>query len=224
MTYLGSLIGKTIEIEISGQIHRPGILIDYGSDIVVLFDGANYQYIPLGHIRNVRLASKSLPNAPEFIYEPADKSLEDELSYRKILIESIGMFLQVYVSANQSVYGYITNVLTDYVVFQSVVNKTSYISMFHLKWLIPYPDNKTPYSLSKEASLFAPSQAQFAETFEEQLKNLEGNLVVIDGGTSTDKIGLLKTIQNHTAEIMTADNKKLYWNIHHIKMASFPET
>jgi hypothetical protein len=223
MAYLSSLIGKTVELEISGQIHRLGILIDYSPDIIVLYDGTHYLYIAFGHIRNVRLALKPLPQTSEYTYEPADTITEDELTYRKILNESIGMLIQVYLSSNQSVYGYITKVLTDYVVFQSSVYKTLFIPIFHLKWLIPYPENKAPYTIIKEALPIAPSQFRLAGTFEEQLRSFEGKMVVFDGGASTDKIGLLKTIQNHMAEIITADQKELYWNIHHIKMVSVPE-
>ncbi|SFL54202.1 hypothetical protein SAMN03159341_10763 [Paenibacillus sp. 1_12] len=225
MTFLRSLVGKPIELEISGQIHRLGILIDYSPEIIVLFDGTNYLYMPFGHIRNIRLALKSLPQSSEYTYQRADTILDgdDELSYRKILNESMGMLLQVYISNNQSVYGYITKVLKDYVVFQSSVYKTLFIPMFHIKWLIPYPENKAPYTLKNEVLPIAPSQFRLAGTFEEHLKSLEGKMVVFDLGTSTDKIGLLKTIQNQMAEIITADQKVLYWNIHHIKMACFPE-
>ena len=220
MKYLSSMIGQKVELEISGRINRLGILIDYGQDVVVIYDGANYVYIPFGHIQNIRL----MPSLSQPIAEPEyERTIhETDLSYRKILIESKGMFVQIFVAGNQSIHGYVTSVLTNYFVFYSPVYKTLFIPMFHLKWLIPYPENQTPYTLDKEKLPVNPSDIKLARTFEEQLKKLEGKIVVFDLGSNPDKIGLLKSIQSNMAELITADQKPLFWNIHHIKTVNSP--
>ncbi|MED1793238.1 DUF2642 domain-containing protein [Brevibacillus nitrificans] len=219
MTYLDSLVGKTVQLKISGPIDRLGILIDYGLDVVVIFDGVDYVYVPSGHIQNIRLVSpdNQISNP---IYDPADPN--NELSYRKILMESKGMFVQIFVAGNQSIHGYVTNVLSDYFSFFSPVHKTLFVPLFHLKWLIPYPENKTPYTLEREALPLSPASIKLARTFEEQLKKMEGKIVVFDMGNNTEKIGLLKGIENNIAELITADQKPLYWNIHHLKTVHFP--
>lgn len=220
MDELGSMVGKTVKLELSGLIDRIGIMIDYGLDLVVLFDGINYVYIPFGHVQNIRLypnQSNTDQNPP---YERTDAV--NELSYRKILIESKGMFVQLFVAGNQSIHGYVTSVLSDYFVFFSPVHRTLLIPMFHLKWLIPYPENETPYSISREQFPYVPSQVKLYRTFEEQLKKMAGKIVVFDLGNNPEKIGLLRNISNKMIELVIADQKTLYWNIHHIKMVHCP--
>lgn len=222
MSYLESMLGKTVELEISGMHRLAGILIDFGLDVVVIFEGVDYMYIPLGHIQNIRI----VPPTPKTIYVPEPNypqiQTENELSYRKILLEAKGMFTQIYVSGNQSIHGYVTNVLTDYFVFFSPVHKTLFIPMFHLKWLIPYPENQTPYTVNIEALSVSSSSIKLARTFEEQLKKWEKHIVVFDLGSNPEKIGYLKSIQNHMVELMIANQNPLYWNIHHLKVVHFP--
>ncbi|WP_373889932.1 hypothetical protein [Neobacillus cucumis] len=45
---LEDLLGKTIEVEISGGVFRTGTLVDSGLDIIVLYDGKkqSFLYIP----------------------------------------------------------------------------------------------------------------------------------------------------------------------------------
>jgi len=220
MSYLRSMIGKTVELEISGNIERVGILIDYGLDVVVVYDGVHYVYIPSGHIQNIRLAA----NKSQQITEPDYNRLEDEndLSYRKVLQASKGMFVEIFVAGNQSIHGYVTSVQTDYFVFYSPVHNTLFIPMFHLKWLIPYPENQSPYTLDKKDLPVNPTQVKLYRTFEEQLKSMEGKIAVFDLGSNPDKIGLLKSTKNRLAELVIADQTTIYWNIQHIKMVNFP--
>ena len=52
-------------------------------------------------------------------------------------------------AGNAPIHGYVTSVMNDYIVFYSPVYKTVYISLKHLKWLIPYKENQVPYALNK---------------------------------------------------------------------------
>ncbi|MFD2370935.1 DUF2642 domain-containing protein [Brevibacillus sp. GCM10020057] len=219
MSYLDSLVGKTVQLKISGPIDRLGILIDYGLDVLVIHDGVDYVYIPAGHVQNIRLVSPEaqISNA---MYEQTN--LDNDLSYRKVLMESKGMLVQIFVAGNQSIHGYVTSVLSDYFSFYSPVHKTQYVPLFHLKWLIPYPENKTPYTLDKATLPLNPSSVKLARTFEEQLKKMEGKIVVFDLGSNPEKIGLLRGIENNIVELITADQKPIYWNLHHLKMVNFP--
>lgn len=47
-----NLIGQVIRIEISGKKIIHGILIDVGSNIIVLFNGYDYIYVPIYHIQH----------------------------------------------------------------------------------------------------------------------------------------------------------------------------
>lgn len=215
MRYLESILGKTVEIKISGLVERVGVLIDYGLDVVVIHDGVDFVYIPSVHIQKMRPVENTI-----YMSVPSTEGidLENNISYRNVLMESKGMFVQIFVTGNQSIHGYITSLLTDYFVFFSPVHKTLFVPLFHLKWLTPYPENKTPYTLQKEYLPVNPTTYKLARTFEEQVKKMEGKIVVFDLGNDPQKIGLLKSIQNNMVELITADNQPLYWNINHLKM------
>lgn len=220
MNGMYTMVGKAVDIQLSGNLQLVGMMIDVGVDVVVIFDGENYMYIPTGHIQKIRLAQSSKESEPELTDQPLNS--ENEISYRKILLESKGMFVQIFVTGNQSIHGYVTHVMSNYFVFYSPVHQTLFIPMFHLKWLIPYPENKTPYTLKKEELPAPPSSLKLARTFEEQIKKMEGGIVVIDLGSDPEKIGLLKSVQNHMAEVVTAEQTSVFWNLHHIKMIHQP--
>lgn len=220
MNAIKAMIGQAVELKISGNIVLIGMLMDSGLDLTVIYDGVHYVYIPFGHIQNIRLAENVKELEFDYAYERAE--IEDEISYRKILLESKGTFVQIFVAGNQSIHGYVTSVMTDYFVFYSPVYQTLFIPLFHLKWLIPYPENQTPYTLKKEELPVNPTSIKLARTFEEQIKRMEGNIVVFDLGSEPDKIGLLKSTHNHIVELITAEQNPVYCNIHHIKIANSP--
>ncbi|MDF2679192.1 MAG: hypothetical protein K0R47_382 [Brevibacillus sp.] len=221
MNYLESMVGKTVELYISGSIKRTGILIDYGIDVAVIYDGSNYLYVPVGHIRNVRLSTATISGFLESEQERVQT--ESDLSYHKILLASQGMLCQIFLSQTVSIFGYVTHVYQDYFVFSSPVHHTLFIPYFHLKWLIPYPDISTAHAVSHSFHNTPHSPIKFARTFEEQLKRMIGNIVAFDLGSNPDMVGFLQNVRYHTAELVTANQKKLYWNLHHIKTAHFAD-
>lgn len=217
------LIGKKIEVEISGGVFHKGILIDSGVDIIVLYDGStnSYLYIPFVHIQRLK---ETTIEEEDTSYNPAsEKPIEtDVISFYKALTIAKGLFIKVYVTGNKSIHGYLTNIMNDYIVFHSPVYKTMFISINHVKWIIPYPPNKTPYSLKNENLPFTPVTTPLARTFDEQLKKLENELVIIDGGENTEKIGLLQKVRNNKVILITAEAETVYRNIEHIKSIQLP--
>ena len=145
------LIGKTIEVEISRDIFLKGTLLDSGLDIIVMYDGKNqnFLYIPFVHVQ--KLKETILDEEDSSYHPPSERPIETDLiSFRKALMIAKGLFVQVYVTGNKSIHGYLTSIMNDYFVFHSPVYKTMFIAMKHVKWLIPYPPNATPYSLNNE--------------------------------------------------------------------------
>lgn len=216
MNCLQPMLGKTIELKITENVNRSGVLIDYGDDIVVIYDGNDYLYVPAAHIQTIQLTT-----LPQAIIGYKVTDVVNEISLEEILKKSFGIFLQIYVSGNQSIHGYITHVQSNYFVFYSPIHKTMYIPMFHLKWLIPYPDNPMPYMINSVLPETSPGN-QLNDTFEGQLKELEGHLVVFDWGSNSSKIGMLKSVNQHMAELITADQTSVFRNIQHVKTACFP--
>jgi hypothetical protein len=219
------LLGKNIEIEISGKNYYSGILVDSGLDIIVLFVGrtGSFLYIPVVHIQQMKEAKQE---EDTIYYEPpSEKPLETNspvVSFRGILNNARGRFVEVYVTGNKTVHGYLTSIMNDHFVFYSPIYKTLFISMNHVKWLIPYPENATPYSLSNESLPVNPTNIPLARSFEEQCKKLENQLVVLDCGDSSEKIGFLEKVHNRKLTLITADREKVFRNLEHVKTIHLP--
>ncbi|NRD81145.1 DUF2642 domain-containing protein [Bacillus sp. BRMEA1] len=218
-----NLIEKNVEVEISGGIFHKGTLIDSGLDIVVIYVGKtnSFLYIPFVHIQRLR----ELPKWDEdMTYDtPSEKPIEAEaISYRKILMNAKGLFVKVYMSDNQSFHGYVSSIMNDYFVFYSPVHKTMFISMNHVKWMIPYPPDTTPYALENEKLQLTPPPTSLARSFEEQLKRLENQLVILDGRDNPEKIGLLQKVCNNKVILVTAEGEIVYRNLEHVKSIQLP--
>jgi hypothetical protein len=224
MSYLDQFINKQVEVEISGH-HKIliGKIIDLGLDLMVLLHEQRFYYIPLVHVQNLKEYSKfkevdEAVNLPE---ESIDYQTEN-LSYRKILNHAKGRFVEIYVTGNKSVHGYLTSIMNDYFVFYSPVYKAMFISMNHLKWLIPYRPDHTPYSLSNQSLPLNPVNISLSRTFEDQCKKLVGNLVIFDLGDNPNKIGFLQQADNQIMELLNANGDKVCWNLHHLKTVYIP--
>jgi hypothetical protein len=221
MNDLRQWIGKQLNIEVSGKNRCKGILIDFGSDIVVLYDGQQFLYIPLVHIQHMELSLTSDETIENPDQVPFDQ-LGEIFSYRKMLDHAKGRFVEIYVTGNKSIHGYITTLMNDYFVFYSPVYKTMYISLHHLKWLIPYQSHVLPYSLSTQTVPSTPSPASLPQTVKDLCKKYEGKLVIFDLGDHPHKIGLLNRIDtnNHLIEMVIANGEKIYWHLQHLKTLS----
>ncbi|CAG9623708.1 DUF2642 domain-containing protein [Sutcliffiella rhizosphaerae] len=221
MTGLISLIGKNVELEISAKTLFQGTVIDVGLDIIILFDSKKYLYIPLLHLQGIK--EKAAENTSYSSEEESPLQQEGEVtSYRKILSNAKGQFVEIFVTGNKSIHGYVTSVLNDYIVFYSPVYKSLFISMQHLKWLTPYSNQLTPYSLSREALPVVPYSSPLNRSFEEQMKKFIGQLIILDMGEQPEKIGLLKNVSNNIVELVTSNSTTIYWKVNHLKTFHFP--
>ncbi|OKO93520.1 DUF2642 domain-containing protein [Geobacillus proteiniphilus] len=221
MDPLKTLLGKHVKMEISGGTTVQGILVDFGLDIVVIYTGKEYLYVPHLHIHCVKLhTDPTFQIASPFPEVPLQE--ESGISYRKTLLNAKGRFVEIYVIGNKSIHGYITNVFNDYFVFYSPVYKAMLISLNHLKWLTPYQKNITPYTLGNDVLPVQPTSFSLQRSLEEQLKKMEGQLVIFDLGDHPMKIGLLKHVQSNIAELVTAGGDSIYWKVIHLKTVHFP--
>jgi hypothetical protein len=221
MNKFEQFMDKQVEVEIAGNIYT-GKLIDLGMDIMVLYFEKQFYYIPLVHVQSVKVDTHfdadEIEDVPE---DPIDYEAEN-LSFRKILQHSKGHFVEIYVSGNKAIHGYLTSIMNDYFIFYSPVYKAIFVSMNHLKWLIPYSPSLTPYSLSNHFLPVNAVKISLSRTFEEQCKKMEGHLVVFDLGDDPDKIGFLQKADNQVIELVNAQGDKVCWNFHHLKTVYMP--
>ncbi|KAB8129894.1 DUF2642 domain-containing protein [Gracilibacillus oryzae] len=215
MSILKNQLNQSITVYFAEQ-KLDGILIEAGSDILLIYKNNEFIYIPVAHIQQIKKCNDGRIT-PELDLPGHMK----ELSLRKVLINAKGIFTEIVVSSAQSIHGYITNVLNDYFVFYSPVYKTMFIPLHHLKWLIPYKENEIPYGLAQEQLPLHPSTMNLSRTLEIQLQKLLGKIVIIDLGTKPDHIGKLKNIYPTMMELVSARQEPVFLPLNHIGSIHF---
>ncbi len=218
---LTDYLNNKITLHISGGKIVHGILIDIGTDILVLFNGKNFLYIPVLHIHHIKNGNESESD----IEQPTDSpylEYEQEISLRKVLTAAKGMFTEIYVTSNQPLHGYISSVMNNYFVFYSPVYKSMLISLHHLKWLIPYHVNQRPYSLMSEDLPLQPAPFTLARSFDMQLEKHIGQLVIFNIGDHPHLIGKLENVRDGYIHLITAREESIFLTINHLKTVHFP--
>ncbi|MEK5443678.1 hypothetical protein [Fredinandcohnia sp. FSL W7-1320] len=110
------LIGKKIEVEISGGIFLKGVLLDSGLDIIVIHDNKNqsFLYVPFNHVQ--RLKEISFEEEDFLNSSPIENPIEtDVISFRKALTVAKGMFVQNYWSGKKAIHGLMGSIMNDYI-------------------------------------------------------------------------------------------------------------
>ena len=210
---------ETVKLDISGKKVLEGIIVDSGSDMIVLYNGEDYYYISNNHIHAVKTNGSS-ENSIIMPTETPDIVLnnnKDDLTLEKVLSRAVGIYCEIYVTGNQALHGYISNIMDDYFVFQSPIYKTIYIKIEHLKWLIPYSNNHSPYKLSDNDFQVQTFNENLSNTFEKQIENLKNKLVVFNQGENVNHIGRMNNIKGHIVELQTARGNSIYLNLYHLK-------
>jgi hypothetical protein len=214
-----NLVGKQVNIKMVGKDAVNGILKDFGDDILVVYNGQQFLYIPLEHVDRIQMN----PNKDEFVEQPAEVTpgiMLDDISFQKMIKNAIGLYLEISVGGGLSFHGWITKMLNDYYVFQTPMYGPLYVSGKHTKWLIPHTHVANPYSLP--AQPINPSGAALLANFSDQLKQEIGKLVILDGGKDSLKMGMLKNVANGTIELVVANGDTAYLNLQHVKSIQLP--
>lgn len=223
MVNLDKLIQKSdkeiAKIEVSGAKLLKGSIIDLSNDIVVLFNGKDYLYIPFDHIKDLTVSKNdedeiSQPSEPSniIITQPSEK-----LTLKNVLAQAQGMYIEIYVTGKAYLQGYISKILDDYIVFHSPIYKTMYISLKHLKWLIPYSTNQRPYGLTEQSFTIQPRKGHLPQTFNDLVNKMKDELIVINLGEKNHHSGKINSINGSIIEIHTSRTVPYYFNIDHIQ-------
>lgn len=217
------LLGRHIELSISGKPEPiRGKLIENGQDIIVLHNGSQFLYVPIIHITALSLSFREPEPSGEANLEMPFEPYNEPISYRKMLINSKGMFSEIYITGSQSIHGYVTTVMNDFFVFYSPVYHTVIISLQHLKYLIPYSPNITPYTLTATQFPLRPSPLTLARTFDQQLRKLVGEFIVLNLGEDPYKTGVLKNVEQSMIELASASGSAVFIHFDQIKSVHLP--
>lgn len=214
MQMLKPWLGTQVEVMLSGCIELiQGDVIDIGNDIIVLYDNNRYIYIPIHHLQNMKAAQKNSSEP----YIPPDPSFEHEnISYRKILMNARGLFSEVSVG-DKTLHGYVTSIMNDYFTFYSPMHRTVYVSVDHVKYIVPYPSNVTPFSLGLEHFPMQPASMPLSRTLQQQMKKLEKEIVILNLEGKPHRAGLLKRVENNLIELVQAGGSTIVVHADHIK-------
>ncbi|MFJ7951395.1 DUF2642 domain-containing protein [Lysinibacillus sp. NPDC096418] len=210
---------ETVRLDISGKKVLKGIIVDSGIDMIVLYNGYDYYYIPNSHIHELKMDDYE----EDSIVIPTKKpdivlnNNKDDLTLEKVLTRAMGIYCEIYVTGNQALHGYISNIMDDYFVFQSPLYKTIYIKIEHLKWLIPYNDHQFPYKLSAAEFPVQPFNESLSKTFETQIDSLKGKLVIFNQGEKSNYIGRMNNVKGQIVELQTARTSPIFLNLLHLK-------
>lgn len=209
---------EIIKIEIPGKKTLKGIIVEVGSDVFVLFDGKDYFYIPIAHIHQFQIdyVNEDGISMPSETTGLLNKT-QDELTFERVLALAVDIYSEIYVTGNQSLHGYISNIMSDYFVFQSPVYKTMYIGIEHLKWLIPYNHTEKPYGLSKQDFTIQSIPQEFPNTFQMQIETMKDKFVVFNLGEKENHSGSVRAIKGQFVELQTARANANFLNLLHIK-------
>ncbi|UFJ42658.1 DUF2642 domain-containing protein [Brevibacillus humidisoli] len=221
MSHFKHYLGKPIILALPGKNQCEGVLMDYGLDILVIYDGQQFLYIPVHQLHHFRPSPRTDVQMEHPQVPPLDTH-SDKISLRNILNHAKGRFIQIYVTGGQPIHGYITSMLNNYFVFYSPVYQTMFVSLQHLKWLIPYAHNKTPYTLGLDRLPVHPTTYVLPRTFEEQVKKREGQMVVFDLGDHPNKVGLLQKTDQNMVGVVAGDGTTTYWNLQHLNIMHLP--
>ena len=207
-----------VTVSLIGDQLFKGIIFDSGSDIIVLFNGENFIYIPVSHIEYIVAETPdtefAVPSDSPII--PLDNNKKN-LTFESILKEAKGINQEICIINKKYLYGTVLEVMDDYLVFFSPVYKRTYIPINHIKWLIPYTPNERPYGLSEAEFSWKQADEGFEANFEKQLAVLLNKLIVLNMGEKTHHIGKVKSINGKMLELKTAKEKRTYVNIEHIQ-------
>lgn len=215
---------EIVKLEITGKKILKGIIIDSSSEIIVLFNGKEFFYIPVSHIHEMKIDyyNEDGLKIPSSISQ--DRIINDtneEMTFVKVLTKSLGTYLEMHVVNNQPFHGYISNILKDYIVFQSPIYKKMYIPIRHIKTLVPYSNKQKPYQLSNDQFSIKKFNENFPNTFEEQIGNFKNILTVLNVAEKNNFTGVITDVKGSIIEFQAAKDN-FYYNLQHIKTIHIP--
>ncbi|MFK2826233.1 hypothetical protein QYG89_11210 [Bacillus sp. B190/17] len=215
-------IGEPVHLELVGKKDVIGVLIEAGSDVVVVFNEQEFYYVPLAHVWKVKVLTKE--EAEDIIFPDSltDPPIIKKLSLLEVLFTSKGMFVELNATAGQPFHGYITNIFDDYLILFSPIYQTILIPFRHVKWLIPYPSSAQPYGFKN--SMYPSSlltTKNYALTLDEQLKNKIGTFITCNVGEKESISGKLLQKESPFIDLLTVKEQAIRINIDHIKTIVF---
>lgn len=216
-------LGRIIDISISGGHCYQGLLIDFGDNIAIIYDGHKYFYISLAHVHSIDLIPENDSEISSYTQMAPINASTKNITFKKIMETAKGLLIEILVSGKNLLNGYIDNIYEDFFLFNSPAYKTMIIPTKHLKAIALTSYNQTFYTLGKKDIPYHSFLCNTAiSTFARQLHNLQGSFVIFDLGIDPNKTGFLRKTENGFAELVIANGHTVFINLRHIKTVHLP--
>ncbi|SDW94755.1 hypothetical protein [Paenibacillus sp. CF384] len=222
MNQLIPYLAEKVIVEVTGKKKVAGKLIDVGPDILVLYHEERYMYIPTIHVHQWTPAASD-DNAADQQGEHGAMLHVDSITLLAVLQEAKGMFVEIGVGGSKPIHGFVQGIMNDYLIICSPIYNAVYVSLHHLKWLIPYPASHLPYARSADTLSMKPLPPALSRSFEERCKEEEGNMVVINLGGHSATLGVIKKVSGGIIELVQASGSSTFMNMRHIKSIYAPK-
>ncbi|RAP74150.1 hypothetical protein [Paenibacillus montanisoli] len=223
MNELLPYLAENMIVEVTGKQLLPGKLVDVGPDILVLYHQDRYLYIPTAHVYSLKPDAVGSDDSIGGTDEPSVLLHTDPITLSSVLQEAKGLFVEIYVSGSKPIHGYLHGIMNDFLVIHSPIYNAVYVSTRHMKWLIPYPTSHIPYARSVDKMSMKPLAPVGAGSFEDLCKKEEGNMVVMDVGGQTAKLGVIKKVNSGIIDFIDANGSNKLINVHHVKTMYAPK-
>lgn len=215
-------LGKTIEFELSGcKLPIQGEVIDAGEDIIVLYSNQRYIYVPLHHLQTMHFINSEKDSHSIDVAAPDPEMDHNKISYRKVLMNARAKFSEISIGG-RTLHGYITSIMNDYFIFYSPLHQSVYVSIHHLKYIIPSPSESRPFAMDHQHFPIQPSSLSLARTLDQQLQKMVGKLVILNLRYKPEQTGLLKSINDKLLEVIDAEGSTRIMHTSHIQTLHLP--
>ncbi|WP_427181362.1 DUF2642 domain-containing protein [Paenibacillus sp. TC-CSREp1] len=215
-------LGKTIEFELSGcKLPIQGEVIDVGEDIMVLYGNQRYIYVPLHHLQTMHFTRSEENTTSMDVPAPDPEMDHNNISYRKVLMNARGKFSEISIG-RRKLHGYITSIMNDYFIFYSPLHQSVYVSIHHLKYIIPSPSNSRPFAMDHQHFPIQPSTISLSRTLDQQLQKMVGELVILNLDYKPEQTGLLKNVNDKLIEVIDAEGYTRFMHTSHVQTLHLP--
>lgn len=215
-------LGRSIEFELSGcKMPIQGEVIDAGEDIMVVYGNQHYIYVPLHHLQTMCFMNSEKNSISPDVATPDPEMDHSDISYRKVLMNARAKFSEISIGG-RTLHGYITSIMNDYFIFYSPIHQSVYVSINHLKYIIPSPSESRPFAMDHQHFPIQPSSLSLSRTLDQQLQKMVGGLVILNLSYKPEQTGLLKSINGKLLEVIDAEGSARIMHTSHIQTLHLP--
>ena len=214
------LVQEIVRFEITGKKMVSGTLIDVGSDMIVLFNGMDFMYIPLDHIRNFETDRDNENNvqAPTELPSIVAVDNQDELSFEKVLGTSERETSRDF-CVRPSIFAWNDHSHYEQLHCLPIPHLQNDV---HIPKIISngsFPSPRAINYMGRNTTSFSPQATNetFASSFDKQVEKYINKFVVLNINERESFIGIINNVEDQIVSFNQQKHPPVYLNMRHIK-------